>query len=148
MRVELRPAAFDAHAELARHEQRVAAAGKSGAAASFVGRMRAFNDGREVQRMQLEHYPGMTEKHLEAIVSEAAQRWTLDDCLLLHRVGDIVVGDAIVVIGAWAAHRGDAMDACRFIIEDLKSKAPLWKKETGREGECWVQGNTSGYIRR
>lgn len=148
MRVEVRTAPFDAYAEIAAHERATQRKGRSGATACFVGTMRDFNDGSAVQAMTLEHYPGMTEKHISAICAEAEVKWPLHDLLVLHRVGEISPGEAIVVVAAWAAHRGDALDACRFLIEDLKSRAPFWKQEQVDAGKRWVENNSSGYEAR
>jgi molybdopterin synthase catalytic subunit len=136
---------FDPYAEITAYQQQALAPGHYGATASFVGTMRDFNDGKPVHSMMLEYYPGMTEKHIERICVQAVARWSVIDCLVIHRAGQIQINDAIVVIAVWASHRGDALDACKFIIEDLKSKAPFWKKERRDEGEAWVQGNTTGY---
>lgn len=145
MHIALREAPFDPWQETADYQQRLGEPGSAGAASTFVGTMRDFNEGEQVQAMTLEHYPGMTEKHLREICEQAEQRWRILDCLVLHRVGEIGIGEAIVLVAVWAAHRGDAMDACRFIIEDLKSRAPFWKKEKLAKGERWVEENTSGY---
>lgn len=145
MRIEIRQTAFDPWQETAAYQQDFVTAGKAGAVASFVGSMRDFNEGEAVQGMTLEHYPGMTEKHIREICEQAGTQWQLLDYLVLHRVGEIQIGDAIVLIAVWAAHRGDAMDACRFIIEDLKSRAPFWKKEQLANNERWVESNTTGY---
>ena len=142
---ELRAAPFDALAEVRHHEAALAMVGKVGALSLFIGRMRDFNEGREVQRLFLEHYPGMTEKHLHEICQRATEQWAALDILVLHRTGEIEPGDDMVLIAAWAAHRGDAIDTARFIIEDLKHKAPFWKKEATQAGEQWVERNTSGY---
>ncbi len=121
-------------------------AGKIGAACIFIGTMRDFNLGDSVKSMTLEHYPGMGEKQLEVIVVEAHQQWSILDSLVVHRVGDIVPKDAIVLVAVWSAHRGDAFDACRYIMEALKSRAPFWKKERlVSEYERWVAENTTGY---
>ena len=146
MRVELRPAPFDAVAEAGAYRTAGGSPGKSGAASIFIGTMRDFNEGEEVRNMTLEHYPGMTEKHLQDICAQAQNRWAVHDVLVLHRTGAIEVGEDIVLIAAWAAHRGDAIDATRFIIEDLKHKAPFWKKETVGGGKRWVERNTTGYL--
>ncbi len=114
----------------------------AGALNTFIGTMRDFNEGDTVHGMTLEHYPGMTEKHLHKICEEAMQQWPILDVLLVHRVGALLPGDPIVLIGVWSAHRAASFDACRFIIEDLKSRAPFWKKETLPEGERWVEKNT------
>ena len=96
--------------------------------------------------MTLEHYPGMTEKHLAAILDEARGRYALIDALIVHRVGRILPTDPIVLTAAWSAHRKDAFEACRFLMEALKSRAPFWKKETLADGgERWVEKNTPGY---
>jgi molybdopterin synthase catalytic subunit len=114
------------------------AAGSYGASSVFVGTMRDFNLGDNVQAMRLEHYPGMTEQELGRICQEAEQRWELIDGLVMHRYGDISPGDSIVVIAVWSAHRDEAFQACRYIIEQLKTRATFWKKEILDEGERWV----------
>jgi molybdopterin synthase catalytic subunit len=119
--------------------------GKFGATAVFIGTMRDFNDDSDVSVMTLEHYPGMTERHLEEIAQAASGQWPLLAALVTHRVGALNPGDPIVVVCVWSAHRAEAFDACRFIMEDLKSKAPFWKKETRPDGERWVEKNTSGF---
>ena len=146
MAVRVVPLPFDPYAALLEHQRAVfASPGGFGATAVFVGTMRDFNEGDEVRGMTLEHYPGMTEKHLEAICAEAANRWTLLETLVVHRVGDIEPGEPIVLVAAWSSHRAEAFEACRFIMEDLKSKAPFWKKERLQDGGTrWVARNTSG----
>lgn len=143
--IELRPQAFDALGEAGRRQAALALEGKAGALSLFVGKMRDFNEGREVRELFLEHYPGMTEKHLAKLCQQAEQRWSVLDILVLHRTGRVEPGEDIVLVGVWAAHRGDAMDAARFILEDLKRQAPFWKKEAGADGAQWVERNTSGY---
>ena len=145
MLIEVRETAIEPLKEIEHYQSGFNRDGEYGATASFVGSMRDFNEGVNVKSMTLEYYPGMTEKHLNEICNEAGERWTLIDVLLLHRVGHINIGDPIVVVAVWTAHRGDAFDACRFIMEDLKAKAPFWKKEMLDEGERWVESNTSGY---
>jgi molybdopterin synthase catalytic subunit len=145
MHIEIKSSPFDAYTEIAAYERASVKRGQFGATASFVGTMRDFNDGSAVSAMTLEHYPGMTEKHLRAICDQAAAKWALLDGLVLHRVGQVNIGEAIVVVAIWASHRGDAQDACKFIIEDLKSKAPFWKQEQVPDGKRWVANNTSGY---
>jgi len=141
--VEIREQAFDPWRELAGREAAAGpAAGSFGATAVFVGTMRDFNEGDAVAGLTLEHYPGMTEKHLERICREARERWPLEDCLVIHRVGALQPGEPIVLIAVWSAHRGAAFEACRFLIEDLKSRAPFWKKEATPGGERWVERNT------
>ncbi len=145
MKIEIRQTAFDPYGELKRYQDGLELAGKYGATASFVGTMRDFNEGDSVEALTLEFYPGMTEKHLEAICRAAAGRWSLLDMLVIHRVGEINIGEPIVLVSVWSAHRGDAFDACRFIMEDLKAKAPFWKKEKLGDRARWVEKNTSGY---
>ena len=114
-----------------------------GAMASFVGLVRDANDGRGVSAMTLEHYPGMTEKALEAICVEAAGRWNILDALVIHRVGALKPGERIVLVGVTSAHRGEAFAACEFIMDYLKTRAPFWKKESTPEGEKWVDSRAS-----
>jgi molybdopterin synthase catalytic subunit len=145
MKIEILDRAFDPLRELANYqESRTGLRGKYGATASFIGTMRDFNEGDEVRGMVLEHYAGMTEKHLQMILDQAGQQWPLLDALVIHRVGALYPNDPIVLVAVWSAHRAAAFDACRFIMEDLKSKAPFWKKETLTQGQRWVEKNTAG----
>ena len=114
-----------------------------GAVASFIGYVRDYNDGQDVRGMFLEHYPGMTEKALEKIAAEACERWPLLRVEVLHRVGRLQPGEPIVFVGTASAHRQAAFDACNFIIDYLKTRAPFWKKEDTPEGERWVEGRAS-----
>ena len=98
-----------------------------GAVACFVGTVRDVNEGAGVASMTLEHYPGMPERALEAIVARARGRWDLDDCLVVHRVGTLAPLDQIVLVAVSSAHRGDAFAACEFIMDYLKTQAPFWK---------------------
>lgn len=118
--------------------------GSVGATAVFIGTMRDFNEAGAVQGMFLEHYPGMTEKYLERIAVEAAERWELLDSLIVHRVGVLQPGDPIVLVAVWSAHRKAAFEASRFLMEELKSRAPFWKKEQLENGSRWVEHNTPG----
>lgn len=146
MTVQLRPAPFEPYAELLAHQQAVFGHGGAfGATGVFVGSMRDFNEGDSVEAMTLEHYPGMTEQHLERLCLQVRERWTLLEILLIHRVGRIVPGEAIVLIAVWSAHRAEAFEASRALMEDLKSEAPFWKKEQLATGSRWVGGNTAGY---
>lgn len=146
MPVELRQAGFDPWRELENYQAKAPSlAGKYGATSVFVGTMRDFNEGDEVRDMLLEHYPGMTEKSLERIVEKARQRWNFLDTLVVHRVGEVRPNDPIVLVAVWSAHRGAAFDACRQIMEELKSRAPFWKRETLAEKSRWVGKNTDGY---
>lgn len=144
MRVEIVDTVFDPYTRLAAYQASLGRSGQYGAVADFIGYMRHTNAGERVQSMTLEHYPGMTERHLQSIAEAALARWSLLDILIVHRVGAIAVGEAIVLVAVWSAHRAAAFEACRFIMEDLKSKAPFWKKETLGTGERWVEYNTPG----
>ncbi len=115
---------------------------KWGAVATFVGTMRDDNEGDAVKSMFLEHYPGMTEKYLHTISETALNRWQILDTLIVHRVGQIQPRETIVLVASWAKHRAPAFDACRFLIEELKHRAPFWKKETLVQGSRWVEKNT------
>ncbi|MES9963367.1 MAG: molybdopterin synthase catalytic subunit MoaE [Candidatus Sedimenticola sp. 20ELBAFRAG] len=114
-----------------------------GAVVSFVGLMRDMNEGDQVATMTLEHYPGMTEKALEAIVEEADERWELMGIRVIHRVGDLNPLDPIVIVAVASAHRGEAFQACEFVIDYLKTRAPFWKKEKTPDGERWVDARHS-----
>jgi len=145
--ISLRQGPFDPWKELTAYQNKAFdRKGTFGATASFVGTMRHFNDGDRVCRMNLEHYPGMTEKHLEQIVEEAHRRWDVLDALVIHRVGIIEPDEPIVLVVVWSVHRGAAFDACRYVMEELKSRAPFWKKELlAGGGGRWVEKNTKGY---
>lgn len=146
MRVEIRELPFDPLAELSRYQTgRDGMAGRCGAAAVFIGAMRDHNEGNRVLAMTLEHYPGMTEKQLQRILEEAQQRWDFLDALVIHRVGELRPDDPIVLVAVWSAHRAAAFEACRFILEELKSRAPFWKQETVANGPRWVAHNTPGF---
>lgn len=110
-----------------------------GAVVGFVGYVRDFNGGQEVAGMLLEHYPGMTEKALKKIVHEAEERWPLIRADVLHRVGRLEPGEPIVFVGVASAHRQAAFEACHFIIDVLKTRAPFWKKEDTAQGPRWVE---------
>ena len=144
--IVLRAEPFEPYAELLRYQAaHLARSGQFGATCAFVGTMRDFNDGDIVRAMLLEHYPGMTEREIARIVAEAGRRWRLLDALVIHRVGEIFPDDSIVLVAIWSSHRGAAFDACRYIMEELKRRAPFWKKETLDQGERWVESNTDGY---
>ena len=114
-----------------------------GAVAAFIGTVRDVNDAAHVSTMTLEHYPGMTEKALEAIVAEAKGRWDILDALVIHRVGPLAPTAQIVLVGVTSAHRGEAFAACEFIMDYLKTRAPFWKKETTPAGARWVDARAS-----
>jgi len=133
IRVQLEP--FDVGEELAALTK-----GRTdiGAAITFSGLVRDFTGDNGVQKLTLEHYPGMTEKELARIEAEAADRFGLTASLIIHRVGELAPGDPIVLVIACAAHRGDAFDGARFMMDFLKTDAPFWKKEEGVQGDKWV----------
>jgi len=140
MSIRIQVETFDAGAELnALHAANLGI----GAVVSFVGYVRDFNDGQAVAGMLLEHYPGMTEKALAKIEAEARERWPLLTVEIIHRVGALEPGEPIVFVGTSSAHRQAAFDACAFIMDYLKTRAPFWKKERTPEGERWVEGRCS-----
>lgn len=146
LEISVREAPFDPWASLAAFQQQDDFdATQSGANAVFVGTMRDFNEGDDVQAMRLEHYPAMTNRQLEAIAHDAIERWSLDHCLLIHRVGELLPGEPIVLVSVWSAHRNASFEACRHIMEELKHNAPFWKHETLSDGQQrWVEKNTAG----
>ncbi|OSQ40746.1 molybdenum cofactor biosynthesis protein MoaE [Thalassospira mesophila] len=109
-----------------------------GAAVSFVGLVRDVAGNENVSAMTLEHYPGMTERQLEKIASDAAERWPLDGVRIIHRFGRLLAGDRIVLVITLSAHRRAAFEACDYIMDFLKSRAPFWKREETDGGEKWV----------
>ncbi len=114
-----------------------------GAVASFIGTVRDINAAAPVSALTLEHYPGMTEQALEAIVAQARERFAIIEALVVHRVGPLLQADQIVLVAVTSAHRGDAFDACRFIMDYLKTRAPFWKKEATPDGARWVDARSS-----
>jgi len=114
-----------------------------GALVCFVGLMRDMNQGGRVNRMMLEHYPGMTEKALIAIAEEAGRRWDLQGIRVLHRVGELRPQEPIVLVAVTSVHRGEAFRACEFLIDYLKTRAPFWKKELTDQGEHWLDSRTT-----
>ncbi len=140
MTVRVQEADFDLNAELTALR---AGDARIGALASFVGLVRDVNDGAGVSEMTLEHYPGMTEKALEAIVEEAKTRWDIYGVLVIHRVGKLQPCDQIVMVAVTSAHRGEAFAACEFIMDYLKTRAPFWKREVTPEGARWVDARDS-----
>lgn len=138
--VRVQEAPFDAGALI---EEAHRANPKVGAVAAFVGLVRDVNEGSDVSRMTLEHYPGMTERAIETICREAAERWEVLDARVVHRVGALRPTDPIVVVVVASGHRRDAFEACEFIMDFLKTRAPLWKKERTGEGERWVEARAS-----
>jgi molybdopterin synthase catalytic subunit len=114
-----------------------------GAIVTFLGTVRDMNDGSQVKGMTLEHYPGMTEKALEEIITQAKSRWDIYNTLVIHRVGPLLPEDQIVLVAVTSAHRGEAFAACEFIMDYLKTAAPFWKKEDTPEGARWVDARVT-----
>lgn len=128
----------EADFSVAEEYERLAQGTSAGAVVTFIGKVRDFNQGDDVTGLSLEHYPGMTEKSLEKIVEQANARWPLIATRVIHRVGDLELGDQIVFVGVSSAHRGAAFQACEFIMDYLKTQAPFWKKERTAETTRWV----------
>ena len=143
MPVRIQAEDFDASREIARLRE---GNPQVGAIASFIGVVRDVNEGDRVSGMTLEHYPGMTEKSIGAIVDQAKARWNIYDALVIHRVGALKPLDQIVLVVVTSAHRGDAFAACEFIMDYLKTRAPFWKKEATPQGERWVEARASDDI--
>lgn len=114
-----------------------------GGLTSFIGLVRDMAGGDAVAAMTLEHYPGMTERQLEAIEAEALRRWPLDATLIVHRFGRLEPGDRIVLVACASAHREAAFQACHFLIDWLKTRAPFWKREETPAGDRWVEAKSS-----
>lgn len=140
MTVRVQTEDFDAGAEINRMRT---ARSDTGAVVAFVGQVRDLNEGDQVSGMTLEHYPGMTEKALEAIVERAKARWNIFDTLIVHRVGALRPLDQIVLVVVAGAHRGEAFAACEYMMDYLKTEAPFWKKEQTSTGDRWVDARTS-----
>jgi molybdopterin synthase catalytic subunit len=136
MPVRVQTEDFDVSRELAALR---AGDARVGAVAAFIGTVRDLNDASAVTTMTLEHYPGMTEKALAAIVDDARSRWDILDALVIHRIGVLQPLDQIVLVGVTSAHRGEAFAACEFIMDFLKTRAPFWKKEATPSGTRWVE---------
>ena len=131
---------FDTGAEVSR----LASGGDSvGAVVSFVGVVRGESGGEQLLALQLEHYPGMTERELSRIADEATARWQLSAVTIIHRVGVLRPKDQIVLVVTASAHRQAAFDGCAFVMDYLKTRAPFWKKETRASGEYWIEARSS-----
>lgn len=133
MSVRVQEAPFDMGEEVSRFTDRASGAG---AVVTFSGLVR--DEGGVLTAMDIEHYPGMTEKALKQIRQEAVTRWKLVDAMVIHRFGHLIPGEQIMMVATAARHRADAFAAAEFLMDYLKSRAPFWKKEQGRDGESWV----------
>jgi molybdopterin synthase catalytic subunit len=138
--VRVQAADFDLGAEIARLR---AGDPRIGAVVNFVGTVRDINDGASVAELELEHYPGMTERALADIVEQACARWPLYGALVIHRIGPMQPMEQIVLVACSAAHRGEAFAACEFIMDYLKTDAPFWKKEQTPDGARWVDARST-----
>jgi molybdopterin synthase catalytic subunit len=139
-RVSIQTQDFDVNAEISAlraQDKRV------GAVCSFIGTVRDRNDGSAVSAMELEHYPGMTEKAIEAMIDEAFKRFDIFAARVIHRVGPLQPLDQIVLVIVTSAHRGESFQACEFLMDYLKTQAPFWKKEQTPEGARWVDARVS-----
>jgi len=139
-RVSIRSDDFDLGAEVAALRQ---GDGGVGAVAAFIGTVRDRNDGAAVQSLELEHYPGMTEAAIEAMIDEAMRRFEIRAARVVHRVGVLAPSAQIVLVAVTSAHRGQAFQACEFLMDYLKTQAPFWKKEAGPGGERWVDARAA-----
>jgi molybdopterin synthase catalytic subunit len=138
--IKVQSTKFDVSVELAAMR-----AGRTdiGGTAIFVGSVRDLSEGAKVSAMTLEHYPGMTEKALQDIETEARTRWPIDDALIIHRYGTLEAGEDIVLVITCSAHREAAFQACEFLMDWLKTKAPFWKLEAGVDGARWVEAKVT-----
>ena len=134
-RVSIRTDDFDLGAEVAALRQ---GDGGVGAVVAFIGTVRDRNEGAAVQSLELEHYPGVTEAAIEAMIDEAMRRFEIRAARVVHRVGVLAPSAQIVLVAVTSAHRGQAFEACEFLMDYLKTQAPFWKKEAGPGGERWV----------
>lgn len=139
MAVRVQGGPFDPWREVAVHQAAAEWTGRHGATAVFVGSLRDFNQGQAVSAMTLEHYPGMTERELERLCAEAGRRWDILETLVIHRHGALKPNEPIVLVAVWAAHREPAFAACRYLIDELKARAPFWKQEQTPAGRRWVR---------
>jgi len=139
-RVSIQSEDFDLSTEVAR----LRASEKGvGAVCTFVGTVRDRNEGNSVSTLELEHYPGMTEKSIEAMIDEAFKRFDIFAARVIHRVGLLQPLDQIVLVAVTSAHRGESFQACEFLMDYLKTQAPFWKKEQTPEGARWVDARVS-----
>ena len=129
MTIKICDVAFEPFSEIQTFQNALALNGKFGATSIFIGTMRDFNDGDDVQAMMLEHYDGMTQKQLTKMVTTTRSKWQILDFLIVHRIGEILPNEPSVLVAVWSAHRNEAFEACRYLMEELKANAPFWKLE-------------------
>lgn len=139
-RVSIQPQDFDLSTEVAALR---AGDARVGAVCTFIGTVRDRSDGQSIRTMELEHYPGMTEKAIEAMIEQARQRFDLVGARVIHRIGLLQPEDQIVLVAVSSAHRGEAFQACEFLMDYLKTQAPFWKKEQTPDGARWVDARVS-----
>jgi len=139
-RVSIQTADFDLSQEIATLR---AGNPRVGAVCSFIGTVRDRNDGSDIASMELEHYPGMTEKAIEAMIDAAHQRFDILGARVIHRVGKLAPLDQIMMVAVISAHRGESFQACEFLMDYLKTQAPFWKKEQTPEGARWVDARVA-----
>ena len=143
MTISIQTDDFDLSTEVQALRAGCADPGKIGAIASFIGLARDLNEGDVVNSLELEHYPGMTEKALDTIEAEARSRWPLLNVRMIHRIGTLLPQAQIVLVLVASSHRAAAFAACEFIMDTLKTTAPFWKKEQTAQGTRWVEAKTS-----
>ena len=119
-----------------------------GAITTFIGRVRGKEETRQVNELFLEHYPTMTEKKIMEIVCNASKKFSINGCIVVHRIGKLVPGELIVFVGVTSRHRKDAFEACSYVMDFLKTEAPFWKKEKGSKGEKWIESRETDYLAR
>ena len=122
--------------------------GEVGAITTFIGRVRGKEETRQVNELFLEHYPTMTEKKIMEIVCNASKKFSINGCIVIHRIGKLVPGELIVFVGVTSRHRKDAFEACSYVMDFLKTEAPFWKKEKGSKGEKWINSRDTDYLAR
>lgn len=143
MNVKICDTLFEPFSEIQSFQNQLTLQGKFGATSIFIGTMRDFNEGDDVQAMTLEHYEGMTQKQLCKIIEAAKSQWQILNCLIVHRVGEILPNEPIVLVCVWSAHRAEAFEACCYLMEELKANAPFWKHEKLATNQTrWVNKNT------
>ena len=122
--------------------------GEVGAITTFIGRVRGKEEMRQVDELFLEHYPTMTEKKIIEIVCNASKKFSINGCIVIHRIGKLVPRELIVFVGVTSRHRKDAFEACSYVMDFLKTEAPFWKKEKGSKGEKWIRSRDTDYLAR